>query len=202
MASTETSAPRELPFQGFVLGSLDSVVFVEVSQEQAAYLAMLRETESIRLQTLSRPDPALVADRRQAAEAAQPVTIAPRSRQLEVPVAVSAATVESWSIGDILVFPDAGVQHLLDWKLRETISKPADVSALFVAADRLNDGQFNVTVVIDPAQAFPLLQTSMKGGLTVRDEVATPVETTERQRCYIRHRRGSETSRIEIPCTN
>ncbi|MGR3513382.1 MAG: hypothetical protein ACU0GG_11515 [Paracoccaceae bacterium] len=202
MVGTDTSAPRELRAKGVVLGSLDDVVFVEASKEQAGYLARLRETNTIKLQTIAEPDPDLIADRWRAAEAEQPVTIAPQARQLVVPVAVSGQTVERWSVGDLLIFPDAGIETFWDWQTRATASKRADVTALFVSAEPLDDGQFNLTVIVDPEQANTLLQTSLRSELTVRDETATPVEAAKRHRCYIRHRRGSETARIEIPCTD
>lgn len=202
LVSKENAAPRELRFDGFVLGSHDSIVFVELTQEEAAYLAYLRVSQTIKLKVVAAPDPLMIADRQQAAAAEQAVTIAPRSRQITVPVAVSASTVESWTLGDRLVFPGAGAEVFWDWKLKKRQTRPADASGLFVSAEPLDDSKFEVTLVVDPESAMPLLQAAMQGRLSVLEEVANPVATVERHRCYIRHRRGNEVIRIEIPCVD
>lgn len=199
----DKGVPRMIGVVGFVLGLLDDAVFIELSESDAVRLARAAVAKPVRLQKFADPDPDTVAERLMHRENAQMVTLAPRMRTVRVSVRVEERHVTGWSPGEVLTFPELGEVR---WRPSVTGwgARSLDIEAMFVAAKQTGPNRFDVTLVAEPRDAFSLLKAAAQDRLSVDPqgevEPEAEAESEAEEQCYIRHRRGTETQRIVIPC--
>lgn len=193
------SVPRRIGVVGFVLGTRDDVVFIELSVEDATRLEQVEAAQPVRIQQFAAPDPEAVAERQKHADSAQPVTLAPRMRTVTVSIGVDEEHVKRWTPGEVLTFPDLG-----EIRFRPSITglgtRGYDVEAMFVAARQTGPDRFDVTLIAEPRDAFTLLKAAAENRLAVDPRGEAEPETEAEQRCFIKHRRGIEIVNIQIPC--
>jgi hypothetical protein len=199
-----TRAPRDFRFDGFVLGTLNQVIFIELHPSEAAVLARYHATHNIRILKTMDLDPDLVADRKAAASNAQPINVASSMRKLTVTANVAASLVATWQPGDMLIFPDAGPTRRFNWgkKLWTETAYTRNVLASFVAAEKISATQFKLTLFVDQTDALPLLGASAQNRLNVLDKTAEPPKARDKNRCYVRQRTRDGLRKVQIPCVN
>lgn len=201
----ENGVPRKLPsVSGFVLGTFDDVLFIELPEGSAATLARYRAQGEVSYQKMRDPEAEEVAVRREYRDSGHAVLLAPQMRRLTLTMDVDGETVSAWSPGETLTFFGARetTRSINVNGERKTETVYRDISAMFRSATPMEDGRFEVTVVADPYTVDHLLRAELEKRLTV-DKTASPgAQAAKERRCYITHRRGGERIEVAIPCQN
>lgn len=195
----DNGTPERVGAVGFVRGRRDDVFFAEISASEAAGLALARRSRNVRFVQIAAPEPAAVDARRVHADNAQPVTLAPRLRTIAVSLAVSDDPRANLDAGHVLTFPGFG-ESIWRPTITGEMARSRDVKAMFVAARKAGASRFDITLVAEPRDAFTLIRTAARGKLTIAPPKADAPPEEAEPKCYIRHRRGVETTSTEIPC--
>lgn len=199
IGESDKGIPQRLGVVGFVLGTRNDVVLIEVTEAEVERLALARATRAVRFQQIAAPDPDAVAERRRFRETGQPVTLAPRLRTITVPVESTGDLLTSHTPGDVVIFPDLSeVRHRPSVTGTRVFTR--NVEAMLVSARQTGPSQIDVTIVAEPRDAFTLLQAATQSRLTIASPREGRVRPVPESRCYIRHRRGEEVISVEIPC--
>ena len=195
----ETGIPERIGAVGFVLGTRNDVVFVELTELEAERVALARSSGAMRFQQIAAPDPEAVSERQRFRDIGQAVTLAPRLRTITVTVKSADDELTSREPGEVVIFPD----------LSEVTNRPSvtgnrawtrNIEAMFVSATKIGSSLFDVTVVAEPRDAFTLLQTAARTELMITAPQGNRVRPVPEPKCFIRHRRGENVVSIEIPC--
>lgn len=198
----DQSVPRRLNIYGFVLGTRDSVAFVELSERDAVRIIQTKQSHTVKVTKIADPDPGFVADRRALAAETVAVQVAPHMRTLTFQADLPAEEVATWQRGDILVLTGEGTTT----EGRVVVGqyyKRGDITGRFSSAVVSDDGRVEIELVADPVDAHEILAAEVKGPVQIVNKGrAQKPEVRERQRCYIRHRRAETISTIEIPCAD
>ena len=200
----ENGVPRDLRrTTGFVLGTKDDIVFVELTDENSIKIARHRALGDVKLKKANDPAAEEVAVRKGYRDSGNMILLAPQMRRMTVTMSVTPATVSEWTPGETLKFLGAreGARQVKindEWKT-ETVYR--DVSAMFRFADKRDDGLYDVTIVAGPHDVDHILKAELEDRLKV-EESNEPILGVSEQRCFITHRHGNERNRVEIPCTN
>ncbi len=198
----DESVPRRLNIYGFVLGTRNSVAFVELSERAAVRIIEAKQSHTVKVTKIADPEPGLVADRRALAAEAVPVQVAPHMRTLTLRVDLPAEEVATWQRGDRLVLSGEGTTTEGRVVVGQYYTR-GDIAGRFSSAIVLGDGRVEVELVADPVDAHEILAAEVKGPVQIVNAGRTQTtEVREPQRCYIRHRRGETISTIEIPCAD
>lgn len=191
--------PSKLPFvKGFVLGESGGFYFIEIQNGYAARVANLVHQGRIKYRKVKEPSPDDVAARRALSDDSTPFQLAPRMREVTVTLSVKNEDPFDWVRGAMLTFPEAARRNYWNGDIYF-----ADIIAMFQSAEEAKNGEFELSVIVQPNDAFHLLQAESESRLEVASqEVARRTVVPSEKRCFITHRRGAERQRIEIPCTN
>ncbi len=201
----ENGIPKKLPLaRGLVLGTQDNVVFFELSNRNAAALAIRRSRSDVTYRKIKDPVPEEVPVRLEYRDSGNAIRLAPQMRRLTVTMKLDPNIVSTWSPGETLTFFDAR-----EWTTHTKVNgtwKPQtvyrDVEAMFRSATETADGQFEVTLVADPYDAKHLLRAELEDRLTVDPETAPSAKQTTGNRCFVVQRIGNERTELPIPCRN
>ncbi|MDJ0639532.1 MAG: hypothetical protein QNJ20_11900 [Paracoccaceae bacterium] len=201
----ENGMPKRLPFaSSLVLGTQDNVVFFELSNRNAAALAIRRSRSEVSYRKIKDPVPEEVAVRLEYRDNGNAIRLAPQMRRLTVTMTLDPEIVSTWSPGETLTFFDARerttrVKVNGTWKPRTTYR---NVKAMFRSATETADGQFEVTLVADPHDANHLLRAELEDRLTVDPETAPSAKQLDEKRCFVVQRVGNARTELPIPCRN
>lgn len=174
---------------GFVLGEAHGVLFIEVPDRGAAWLAKQRIESTVKYQKSEDAVPAEVAERE--ANIGNAINLAPKMRRLTVTLKVESDVASDWRPGDTLTFFEA-----VEWRNFRDEPRYYDAEAIFQSARQLDNGEFEVSLIADPKDAFGLLKAELQGRLTLN----RPKRPEEPKRCFVTQRVGQERQRMEIPC--
>ncbi|MEO0945483.1 MAG: hypothetical protein AAFY06_11665 [Pseudomonadota bacterium] len=201
-AEDENGIPRKIKrLEGFVLGTRNNVIFIELDDRAAVKLAAHRANGQVKYFKVDDPVAEKISDRRAYQESGTEFAVAPRMRRLTVKLSVDLETTRKWRLGDELTF--FGVydrpEHRRSFGRWVT---GTNASVIFQFVQTLRDGTHELTVIADPSDARAVLSASLKGQLTITPSKEKGVDRSEERRCFVTRRVGVERIREEIPCTN
>ncbi|MEM8801657.1 MAG: hypothetical protein AAGF55_03900 [Pseudomonadota bacterium] len=191
-------APKTLSFpKGFVLGQSGGFHFIEIRDGYAARMVKLLHEGRIKYRKISDPSPEDVAARKEMADGNNMFQLAPSMRELTITLPVESEIALGWVRGETLTFQEAARRSY--WSGETYYS---DIVAMFQGAVATESGAFEISVIVQPRDAFHLLQAERENRLVVPSRQIAGGPAPIERRCFITHRRGAERQRIEIPCTN
>lgn len=201
----EGGVPRKIEhIRGFVLGTHDGVLFIELSDQKAIRLARHRATGTVTVQKASDPVADEVQGRRDMLQSGANLYLAPRMQQLTVEMELDRQTVSAWSPGDMLTFYNARETPRyarVNGQWEQTGVNYLDANAIFHSAVETQDGQFEITVVASSFYAEDIVRADLDRRLSIEDLPAPKVQKPAADpNCYVTTRRGTERRSSRVTC--
>ena len=189
IGQNDKGIPKPLRITGVVLGTIDSVVFLEVRPQYAAYLAHARQTQTLKLRKTADPDASTVAQRIPVEN--HPFVVAPFMRSFTVPATAAP---------DLIAQLKPGTPVALS-RTPEGDTKSVQLHTVFtfLAASEAENGLFDITLAAHESPAINAMAAAQNGSLSLTREVE--LSDTRRRNCYITQRHSSQIRRIAIPCS-